>query len=432
MTYQETIEYLFSQTPVFEKIGAAAYKPGLHNTHALDSHLHHPHRRFKSIHVAGTNGKGSVSHTLAAIMQAQGYRVGLYTSPHLVDFRERIRVNGECIPEQFVIDFVEQEKAFFEPLRPSFFELTTALAFHYFAKQEVDIAIVEVGLGGRMDCTNIITPELSVITNIGLDHTQFLGNTLAAIAGEKAGIIKPQVPVVIGKTQPETRPVFEATARENNAPIVFAEDHPEIDAGQKHVEGEGNICCDTVNFGTITLTLTGDCQRENANTVLHAVQMLREKEWTITDEAVREGFGHVCELTGLRGRWEYLRRSDPVIVCDTGHNVEAWQWLSEQLKRQSCHAMHIVFGMVDDKDMEGVMHLLPQKADYYFTQASTHRAIPVERVACVAKKHALSGATYNTVSAAYQAALSQAGTDDFIFIGGSSYVVADLLTALDI
>lgn len=430
MNYQETVQYLFSQTPVFEKIGVGAYKPGLQTTHTLDEHFHHPHRKFTSIHVAGTNGKGSVSHTLAAILQSQGYKVGLYTSPHLVDFRERIKVNGECISEQFIVDYVERERSFFEPLCPSFFELTTALAFHYFAIKNVDYAVIEVGLGGRMDCTNIITPQLSVITNIGLDHTQFLGDTLAAVASEKAGIIKHGVPVVIGHSQPEIRSVFEDVAQRNEAKIIFAEDCLEVCGIEMVNENHQNMICHTCSFGNITLSLTGDCQKENANTVLHAVQILREKGCEISDEAVRNGFSQVLSLTGLRGRWEYIKEKCPTVVCDTGHNVEAWQWLSKQLSRQHCRIMHIVFGMVDDKDLEGVLALLPTEASYYFCQASTHRAVPVEQVATLAKKHSLCGEIFTTVNDAYHAALSKADEHDFIFIGGSSYVVADLLTTI--
>ena len=316
MNYQETIEYLFNSTPVFEKIGAKAYKPGLQTTFALDEHFGHPHQKYKTIHIAGTNGKGSSSHTLAAILQSQGYKVGLYTSPHLVDFRERIRVNGECVPEQYVIDFVEENRAFFEPLHPSFFELTTAMALKYFAEQKVDYAVIEVGLGGRLDCTNIITPILSIITNISFDHTQFLGNTLAEIAGEKAGIIKPGVPVVIGEYLPETRPVFENKAKAENAPMLFAQD---FDA--EHLEN-----CETCD---VDMELMGSYQERNKKTILTALHILRQK-LAISDEAIREGFAHVCELTGLRGRWEKLNDA-PLTICDTGHNLAGWNYLAPQI-----------------------------------------------------------------------------------------------------
>lgn len=406
MTYEETVEYLFHVTPVFEKTGASAYKEGLSNTHALDEHFGHPHRQFKTIHVAGTNGKGSCSHTLAAILQSAGYKVGLYTSPHLVDFRERIRVNGQCISKEYVVDFVEQERSFFEPLHPSFFELTTAMAFKYFAEQAVDIAVIEVGLGGRLDCTNIITPVLSIITNISFDHTQFLGNTLAKIAGEKAGIIKKNVPVVIGETTPETLPVFQKKAAAKSAPLHLAE---AFEVAHDY-----------------DFELKGLYQQKNKQTILCAVNCLKDV-FTIPEEAIKIGMAHVCELTGLTGRWQTLQ-TRPLVICDTGHNVGGWQYLAEQIKAQTCKTLRIVFGMVDDKDINTVMQLLPKQAVYYFTQASSHRAIPVHKVQEIAKAHQLEGMTFSNVKDAYQQALSDAHPEDFIFVGGSSYLVADLLT----
>ena len=410
MNYQETTEYLFNSTPVFEKIGAKAYKPGLQTTHALDEHFGHPHHQYKTIHIAGTNGKGSCSHTIAAILQSQGYKVGLYTSPHLVDFRERIRVNGECLPEQYVIDFVEENRAFFEPLHPSFFELTTAMAFKYFAEQKVDYAVIEVGLGGRLDCTNIITPVLSVITNISFDHTQFLGNTLAEIAGEKAGIIKPDVPVVIGEYIEETRPVFEKVAEERHSPILFAQDE------------------DTAM--EVDMELKGSYQERNRKTILAALNVLRQT-MTISDEAIRNGFGHVCELTGLRGRWEKLGEA-PLVICDTGHNLAGWKYLATQINDVDAQVKHIVFGMVDDKDVEHVLQLLRDKlkngVKFYWTQPSTKRAIPVEKLRDTALKYNLYGEMYHSVKEAYMTAKANAKNDDFIFVGGSSYVVADLLS----
>lgn len=417
MNYQETIEYLFNSTPVFEKIGAKAYKPGLQTTFALDDHFGHPHQKYKTIHIAGTNGKGSSSHTLAAILQSQGYKVGLYTSPHLIDFRERIRVNGECVPEQYVIDFVEQNRSFFEPLHPSFFELTTAMALKYFAEQKVDYAVIEVGLGGRLDCTNIITPILSIITNISFDHTQFLGNTLAEIAGEKAGIIKPGVPVVIGEYLPETRTVFEKKAKSENAPILFAQD---FDAD--HLESSET--CD------VDMELKGSYQERNKKTILTALHILRQK-LAISDEAIREGFAHVCELTGLRGRWEKLNDT-PLTICDTGHNLAGWSYLAPQINAVKAETKHIVFGMVDDKDVVHVLQLLKEKLEnrvkYYWTQPSTKRAIPVEKLSELALKLGLHGETYHSVKEAYSAALKNAEKGDFVFVGGSSYVVADLLS----
>lgn len=428
MTYKETVEYLYNSTPVFEHVGASAYKEGLDNTLALDAHFGHPHRAYKTIHVAGTNGKGSCSHTLAAVLQSMGLKVGLYTSPHLVDFRERIRVNGQMISEDEVISFVEKERAFFEPLHPSFFELTTALAFKYFKDQRVDVAVVEVGLGGRLDCTNIITPQISVITNISMDHTQFLGNTLAQIAREKAGIIKHGVPVIIGEAVDETRPVFLEKAAEMQALIFFAEDESELmqmndSTAIIHGLTEGGIDYETKSFGRLHGELGGLYQERNTNTVLCTLRHLG-----ITDkEAVRRGFANVCELTGLMGRWQVLRER-PRVVCDTGHNVGGWQYLSRQIRAQECKTLRIVFGMVDDKDIDSVMEMLPKWAVYYFTQPSSHRAFPVKTVIERARKHGLQGDSFQSVMEAYKAALGESGPEDFIFVGGSSYVVADLLS----
>lgn len=427
MTYQETIQYLFNSTPVFEHVGAAAYKPGLYNTHELDQHFGHPHTAYKTIHVAGTNGKGSCSHTLAAILQEAGYKVGLYTSPHLVDFRERIRVNGHPISEQRVIDFVEQERAFFEPLNPSFFELTTALALLYFKEQQVDVAIIEVGLGGRLDCTNIITPVLSLITNISFDHTQFLGNTLEQIAVEKAGIIKQHVPVVIGETVPETRTVFKQKAAICKAPIYFAEEEPEVLSSKVcQIGGRDYI---TQHFGNLHGQLGGEYQERNANTVLKALPLLQEI-FNITPNNIVRGFANVTTLTGLRGRWEKLREN-PVVICDTGHNVAGWKWLAPQIKSVVCRKLRLVFGMVDDKDVETVIKLLPQNATYYWAQASTKRAIPSNIIAEMGRKNQLVGTDCGTVAEAYHRAITDASADDFIFVGGSSYIVSDLLLLKD-
>ena len=427
MDYKQTAEYLFNSTPVFEKVGASAYKEGLSNTLALDEHFGHPHTHFKSIHIAGTNGKGSCSHTIAAILQSAGYKVGLYTSPHLVDFRERIRVNGVCIDEQYVIDFVENERHFFEPLHPSFFELTTALAFKYFAEQKVDIAIIEVGLGGRLDCTNIITPLVSVITNISLDHTMFLGDTLAKIAKEKAGIIKHEVPVIVGEANDETRPVFERVAREHNAPIVFAEDSSDIISVK--VDGLSGIDYTTTGYGNFKGALGGSYQVKNANTILHVVDLLRSSKISISTVCVQKGFAEVCALTGLMGRWQTMHRQ-PLVVCDTGHNEGGWQYLGKQILQPECKTRRIVFGMVDDKDIDHVMNHLPTNAVYYFTRAMTHRAIPETKVQEYGKLHNLYGNCYGSVAEAYEAALSEADSKDFIFVGGSSYVVADFLEHL--
>lgn len=417
MNYEETINYLYNAAPAFEKVGAGAYKEGLSNTHILDKHFNHPHKQFKTIHIAGTNGKGSCSHTLASILQSQGYKVGLYTSPHLVDFRERIRVNRECISEERVIRFVEKEKSFFEPLQPSFFELTTALAFLFFAEQNVDIAVIEVGLGGRLDCTNIITPILSVITNISFDHTQFLGNTLAKIAREKAGIIKNGVPVLVGETCEETRPVFEQVVREHDATLYYAEDN--------------------IIEGDYEFELKGAYQEKNKNTILNIVRLLRN-QIDISNDAVINGMKNVCELTGLMGRWQTISNT-PLTICDTGHNLAGWKYLHKQIKETyeairsktvNTSMLRIVFGMVDDKDIEAVMELLPKNATYYYCQASTHRAIPSTRINGIALNLNISGQAFSTVEEAYNAVRKDAMKDDFIFIGGSSYVVADLFTYL--
>ena len=425
MNYQETIEYLFNSTPVFEHVGASAYKEGLENTLALDEHFNHPHTHFLSIHIAGTNGKGSCSHSLAAILQAEGYKVGLYTSPHLIDFRERIKVNGKMIPEQNVIDFVKNERSFFEPLHPSFFELTTALAFKYFAEQKIDIAIIEVGLGGRLDCTNIITPILSIITNISFDHTQFLGNSLAEIAGEKAGIIKQGVPTIIGEAVPETRVVFQSKAQKMDSVITFAEDIPALLSS--HILPNGGIKYQTRFFGDIEGELGGTYQEKNTNTVLTAAMYLYNKGIIKDVTSISLGLSKVCETTGLMGRWQKLKEH-PLVICDTGHNAGGWKYLSQQIKQQPCKHRRIIFGMVDDKDLHTVIRMLPKEATFYWTQPSTKRAFPVKKIAEEAKEYGLDGNCYETVKDAYMTALKDAGEEDFIFVGGSSYIVADLLS----
>ena len=426
MTYQETCEYLYSQMPMFERQGASGYKEGLSNTLAMDDHFGHPHKSFATIHVGGTNGKGSVSHTLASILQECGYRVGLYTSPHLVDFRERIRINGTPISEEYVVEFVEQERSFFEPLHPSFFEVTTALAFKYFRDQNVDVAVVEVGLGGRLDCTNIIQPLVSVITNISFDHTQFLGDTLAKIAAEKAGIIKSGTPVVIGESHTETRPVFEAKAREMNSPILFAEDEPEVLTAT--MCQNGGMHYETRHFGDLDGDLGGLYQQKNMNTVLQTIHLLMHYgDGSRCDKsAISHAVANVAANTGLTGRWQQV--SDyPRVICDTGHNVGGWQYISRQLALVNCEKMHIVFGMVDDKDINTVLNMLPKTAKYYFTKATTKRALNEDVVKAKAQEHGLVGEAYPTVNEAYMAARHAASERDFIFVGGSSYVVGDFL-----
>ena len=409
MSYQQAIDYLFNSAPMFQNIGAGAYKEGLDNTNIRDRHFGHPHRSYRTIHVGGTNGKGSVSHTLAAILQKSGHKVGLYTSPHLVDFRERIRVNGEMIPQERVIRFVQEERSFFSSLHPSFFELTTALAFKYFEEAGVDIAVIEVGLGGRLDCTNIISPLLSVITNISFDHVQFLGNTLEDIAREKAGIIKPGIPVVIGETNAEIkiRNVFALTANELHSEIRFADEEY-----HEQVESE----------------LKGDYQVKNTQTTLTALECLKEKypELHITNEAISEGFSHVCKLTGLMGRWQTISQN-PLVICDTGHNVAGWEYLSRQLGRMP-RPLHIIIGMVSDKDVTHVLEMMPRDAQYYFTQASVKRAMPVEQFSDIAKQCGLTGKSFPNVAEAYANALQNVGNGS-IFVGGSTFIVSDLLSS---
>ena len=427
MNYQETLQYLFTSAPLFQQVGKDAYKEGLYNTHTLDAYFGHPHRSFRTIHVAGTNGKGSCSHTLAAILQSAGYRTGLYTSPHLVDFRERIRVNGEPIPESYVVDFVEKHRAFFEPLHPSFFELTTAMAFRYFADRQVDVAVIEVGLGGRLDCTNIIHPDLCVITNISFDHIQFLGNTLAKIASEKAGIIKPQVPVVIGESTAETKPIFLQKAYEVEAPIIFAEEEQLLRSYTRTCDGQ--YLYQTEEYPDLKGELGGLCQLKNTNTLLSAIRQLKKEGYRLSDEHVRKGFAEVCELTGLMGRWQKVG-SSPTIICDTGHNVGGISYIVEQLSLQNYEQLHIVIGMVNDKDISGVLALLPSTASYYFTRASVQRALPAEQVKELAGRFGLQGEAYPDVSTALAAAKAAATHRDLIFVGGSSFIVADLLNSM--
>ncbi len=427
MDYKETIEYLFNSAPLFQNIGAGAYKEGLYNTKVLDEHFAHPHLSFKTIHVAGTNGKGSCSHTIASVLQEAGYKVGLYTSPHLVDFRERIRVNGKPINEQYVIDFVEHERAFFEPLHPSFFELTTAMAFKFFADEKVDVAVIEVGLGGRLDCTNIITPDVSIITNISFDHVQFLGDTLAKIASEKAGIIKPNIPVVIGETTPETKPVFISKAEEQNAPIIFAEEQDEVMG--ECLLAKGGFDYQTKTFGLITAELGGLCQTKNTRTIIEALKQLIGKGYRITRQNVADGFASVCKNTGLMGRWQKLS-DKPKVICDTGHNVGGIQYIVKQLELQEYDNLRIVMGMVNDKDISTVLSMMPKHAVYYFTQASVKRAMPCRDFKAKAAGYGLEGDAYPTVRQAYEAALHDASQNDLVFVGGSSFIVADLLSFL--
>ena len=422
--YQQTIEYLYASQPAFHLVGATAYKPGLDNTYRLMAHLGNPHTQLRAVHVAGTNGKGSTSHLIAAALQAQGYRVGLFTSPHLVDFRERIRISGEMIPEEEVVRFVDDNRAFLDEIRPSFFETTMALAFWYFAEQKVDIAVIEVGLGGRLDSTNIITPLLSVITNIGIDHTEFLGNTLAEIAAEKAGIIKQYTPCVIGETHPETQPVFLNRAREcdilgdgletTNCRLWFAD---QCGFMRKRRLKEAPNC-----------QLKGIYQDKNQQTAFVALQVLRNICGVdISREAITTGFAQVSTLTGLRGRWEVLSQQ-PLTICDTGHNSHGIRYVAEQLSR-FISSPHIILGMVADKDIDDVLRLLPEQANYYFTQPATPRAmLATDLQARWQRIHPnTQSLAFTTVNEAIKTAYANAHADDVVFIGGSNYLVGEVL-----
>ena len=429
MTYQEAIEYLYAATPVFQQVGTTAYKPGLETTHTLDTHYGHPHRCYRTIHVGGTNGKGSTSHTIAAVLQAAGYRVGLFTSPHLLDFRERIRVNGEMVSEDFVCRFVEEAKPLIEERSPSFFEITTLMAFNYFRQSQVDFAVIEVGLGGRLDCTNIISPIVSVITSISKDHTQLLGDTLEAIAREKAGIIKPHTPVIIGRGEsPEVREVFVKKATEEEAPIIFAEEAVHIKAQTPEFSGqsftlEGKEAL-PYHFG-----LGGLVQRDNFRAIYATIQELRSQGITISEEAFRDGLRNVVSLTGLRGRWEVLSQH-PTLICDTAHNEDGVRYIVEQL-RSLQRPLHIIFGMVNDKDIRGVLQRLPKEARYYFTAASVPRALAPEDLQALAEQYGLQGATYPNVHEALIAAQKAANPDtDVLFVGGSNFLISDLLADL--
>jgi dihydrofolate synthase/folylpolyglutamate synthase len=400
MNYQETLQYLYVKTPAFQHVGQSAYKPGLDNVIALSQAYGHPHLAFQTIHVAGTNGKGSVSHTLAAILQSAGYKVGLYTSPHLRDFSERIRVNGQPIEPNYVVNFVAQSQGIIEQLNPSFFEITTLMAFSYFKQQAVDVAVIEVGLGGRLDSTNIITPVLSVITNVSFDHVALLGDTLEKIAQEKAGIIKPGVPVVVGEAPANLRPIY----LEKGSPVVFAQDDAE---------------------SPLPFALQGDCQVMNKKTILAAVRLLQQK-MPISSEHIAHGLMHVVELTGLKGRWQTLGEN-PLIIADTGHNEAGIKLIVQQLSRIKCTALRMVIGVVNDKDVHAMLALLPKDAIYYFTNAQIPRALPANELQALAKNYGLIGKNYASVQEALQAAKNDASETDVIFVGGSNFIVAEVV-----
>ncbi len=428
MTYSETLAYLYSQLPMFTRIGAAAFKKDLTNTLALCEVLNNPQNSFKSIHIAGTNGKGSTSHMLASILQEAGYKVGLYTSPHLKDFRERIRINGEMISEQYVVDFVAKHQQVFDDIQPSFFEWTVALCFDYFTNQQVDIAIIETGLGGRLDSTNIITPLLSVITNIGWDHMDMLGDTISKIASEKAGIIKPNIPIVIGEYDAETAPVFMAKAQAENSPLIFAKDVFQL---HSFVSNNLESTFDVNKLSQPWLQhakcdLPGSYQQFNIPTVLTAIEQLQQQGWIISDHAIANGLQQVKQNTGLMGRWQVLAQQ-PLTICDTGHNVNGLTYVVEQLSNIPFDRLHMVIGMVKDKDITKVLALLPTDATYYFCNANIPRALPAEELQTLAQPFGLKGQAHGSVQQALDAAKAQANVNDLIFIGGSTFVVAEVV-----
>ena len=428
MTYKETLDWMFNKLPMYQRIGAAAYKADLNNTIQLLQLLDNPHHNFKSVHVAGTNGKGSTSHMLASVFQEAGYKTGLYTSPHLIDFRERIRINGEMIPEDNVVQFIDTYKAKFEAMELSFFEMTVGMAFDYFSKEKVDIAIVEVGMGGRLDSTNLITPELSIITNIDFDHMKFLGDTRAKIAYEKAGIIKPNIPVVIGETHPETEQVFIEKAKECNSPIYFADQI--FDCDKIHIESNKTQQFDIwknseLYMEALEIPLMGNYQQKNLTTVMCSLDLLRDK-FNLTEDDIRDGIGKVIINTHLMGRWQILN-SDPLTIADTGHNVAGITEVVQQLAEMNYEKLHIVLGMVNDKDIESVLQLLPRNAEYYFCKADIPRGLDANILAEKAFDMGLRGMAFESVRHAYRSAVNNARFGDVVFIGGSNFTVAEVV-----
>ena len=426
MSYQETIDYLFSRLPMFQRIGAAAYKADLTNTIEICKALANPETKFKSIHVAGTNGKGSSSHMLAAIFQKAGYKTGLYTSPHLIDFRERIKINGKLIPKKKVIDFVKNHKAVFEEIQPSFFEWTVGLAFDYFANEKVDIAIVEVGLGGRLDSTNVIHPEICLITNIGWDHMSLLGDTLPRIAGEKAGIIKNNVPVVISEFQKECAQVFLSKAKNAHSKIIFASDEMEA----KEVKNDlRKLLIEVKNENKkhqYQLDLTGSYQLNNILGVLKVIDEMREKGWRLPGTKVKAALKNAAKISGLNGRWQVISKK-PLTICDTGHNYDGMLKVLEGIRKLKFEKLHFVIGMVNDKEPDKILKLLPKNAIYYFTNASIPRAMPAAELALHAKKIGLNGRVFQSVKNAVKTANIDSKNNDLIFIGGSTFVVAEVI-----
>jgi dihydrofolate synthase/folylpolyglutamate synthase len=430
MTYPETLQFLFNSLPMYQRQGKAAYKANLDNTLRFDAALGKPHLSFTSIHVAGTNGKGSVSHMLASVLQQSGLKTGLYTSPHLLDFRERIRINGAPIPEEEVTGFVDRHQALISEIQPSFFEMTVAMAFDYFASQKVDVAVIETGLGGRLDSTNIISPVLSIITNISLDHTEFLGNDLPSIAREKGGIIKEGVPVVLGRSEEAYKGILADMARARNAPLVSAQQLYTPVFFTLNQEGAMILRIRNKNSGALethTCDLAGLYQQENLITTLTAVQQLQKMDWKLTPSSIERGLASVTTRTGIRGRWQTIGHN-PRSICDTAHNADGIKAVMEQISQIPKKEVHMVWGMVSDKDLNTVLPLLPQEARYYFTQSSVPRSMDFQELASAASAYGLEGTCHPTVEEAYRAARKEAGPDDMIFTGGSTFVVADLLT----
>lgn len=427
MNYSETLDYLYSRLPMYQRIGAAAYKADLKNTVALCKALHHPEKKFRSIHIAGTNGKGSTSHMLAAILQAAGYKTGLYTSPHLKDFRERIRISGAMIPEAAVISFVEANKSSFEKIDLSFFEWTVGLCFDYFAGEKVDIAVVETGLGGRLDSTNVITPEIAVITNISLDHTNLLGKTLQEIATEKAGIIKEGIPVIIGEEDAATKEIFVKRAAETHSLISFPSQHARVDVTREKMDSlELDVMLNGKDYKNLVLDLTGSYQLKNILGVLETVQQLKKSGWKISDENIYSALRNVKALTGLMGRWQKIS-DHPLTVCDVGHNEAGIREVVSQLSKTTFEHLHVVIGMVNDKDLSSVLSLLPKDAAYYFCKASIPRGLDAELLSQQAEKFSLNGKVFSSVQSAVHAAQTAAGKNDLVFVGGSTFVVAEAI-----
>ncbi|MCR5455799.1 MAG: bifunctional folylpolyglutamate synthase/dihydrofolate synthase [Bacteroidales bacterium] len=429
MNYPEAVNYLFTQLPVFEKTGGDAYKPGLGTATAIDNAFGNPHHKYKTIHIAGTNGKGSVSNFLASILQEAGYRTGLFTSPHIVDFKERIRVNGAKITESFVTDFVNQYADKFSRLHPTFFELTTAMAFEYFRQQNVQVAVIETGMGGRLDSTNIIRPILSVITNIALDHCQFLGNTLKEIAAEKAGIIKRGVPVIVGESDTRTNSVFIDKATDTESPIILASNKLQATMGGETDNGKQvfNVFkCGEPYYTGIKCAQSGKYQEKNIVTAIAAVEQLQRQGLNITKQNIYDGFENVNRNTGFYGRWQTLGQN-PLIVCDTGHNPAGLSYTVAQIEQQPCETLRMVIGFVSDKDISGILKLLPKNAVYYFCNAESKRALPAAHLQATAINYGLNGNAYPSVKAAFAAAKADSTPNDFIFLGGSNYIVAEAL-----